>query len=380
MSRHAFVQVDLGAIAHNVEVLRDLGGSARLCAVVKADGYGHGAVEIARTAVAHGASMLGVALVDEGVVLRDHGIDAPILVLSEPPEDALREAWDRRLTPTLYHEDTVALAAEMVPRGDHWGVQVKVDTGMHRVGIHPDRVVDLAAAVVASPVLRLDGVFTHLAVADEPDRPETAHQLERFEAVVADLRAKGIDPGTVHAANSAGLIAHPGARLDMIRAGISVYGLAPSPELEGMVDLRPAMSVVSEVSHLAVVPAGDGVSYGLRHRFENDTSVAVVPIGYADGISRRMWSTGGEVLIGGTRRPIRGVVTMDQIVVELGPPGGVRGDPPVARGDEVVLLGRQAGATRTEEITAGEWAEQLGTIAYEVVCGFGPRLPRRYVR
>jgi alanine racemase len=387
VSRHAHVQVDLSAIAHNVEELCAVAGAARLCAVVKADGYGHGAVEVARTAVAHGATMLAVALVDEGAPLREAGIDAPILVLSEPPVDALRDAWELGLTPTLYHEDAVARAAEVVPGGGRWGVQLKVDTGMHRVGLVPDRVVDVAAAVVASPRLVLDGVFTHLAVADEPDRPETTAQLGRFDAVISDLRAKGIDPGTVHAANSAGLIAHPAARYAMVRAGIAVYGLAPAPRMEGMVDLRPAMSVISEVSHVAVVPAGDGVSYGLRHVFDRDTMVATVPVGYADGVSRRLWSTGGEVLIGGVRRPIRGVVTMDQLMVELGPaPGGAAGPAgahaAVARGDEVVLLGRQAGpdGVAVEEITAGEWAGHLDTIAYEVVCGFGPRLPRRYVR
>jgi len=379
--RHAEVVVDLDAVAHNVHELRSLAGSAEFCAVVKADGYGHGAVPVARAALDAGATSLAVALVEEGAALRDAGIDAPILLLSEPPVDALRDAWKLALTPTLYHEDSVEVASEVVHRHGRWGVHIKVDTGMHRVGAPPEDAVHLAAKVVSSRELVLEGVFTHLAVADEPERAETAEQLELFARVCADMRDRGIDTGTVHAANSAGLIAHPEARLDMVRCGIAMYGLAPSRDLAAMVDLRPAMSVVAEVSHFATVAAGDGVSYGLRHRFDRDTVVAVVPVGYADGVSRRLAEVGGEVLIGGHPRAMRGAVTMDQFVVEVGPAGGGPGglDPaasaaPVSCGDEVVLLGHQGGA----EVTATQWADRLGTINYEVACGFSARLPRRY--
>ena len=369
------MQIDLDAVAHNVEVLCSLAGAAELCVVVKADGYGHGAVEVARTALAHGARMLAVAFVEEGVPLREAGIDAPVLVLSEPPPDSLREAWALGLTPALYHLDAVEAAAAVVPEGARWGVQLKVDTGMHRVGLAPHEAAGVASAVVASPRLRLEGVFTHLAVADEPERPETAGQLDRFEDVLVGLRAVGVEAPLVHAANSAGLIAHPRSRLDLVRVGIAVYGLAPSPALTSMVPLRPAMSVHAEVSHVLTVPAGEGVSYGLRHVFDRDCLVAVVPLGYADGVARRLWSTGGEVLIGTRRRPIRGVVTMDQLMVELGPPGSAEAGS-VARGDPVVLLGTQG----DEEITAQEWADRLDTIAYEVVCAMALRLPREHVR
>jgi alanine racemase len=369
------VQIDLDAVAHNVAVLSALAGDAELCVVVKADGYGHGAVEVARTALDHGATRLAVAFVEEGVPLRHAGIDAPVLVLSEPPRDSLPEAWAMGLTPTLYHLDAVEAAAAVVPERARWAVQVKVDTGMHRVGAAPEEAPNVVAAIAASPRLVLEGVFTHLAVADEPDRPETSTQLDRFEATLDALREGGVVPGTVHAANSAGLIAHPRARLDMVRAGIAVYGLAPSPALAPMVELRPAMSVHAEVSHLVTVPAGEGVSYGLRHVFERDTVVAVVPLGYADGVSRRLCSTGGQVLIGGRRHPIRGVVTMDQLMVELGPPGGVEAAS-VRRGDPVVLLGSQG----DEEVAAQEWADRLGTIGYEVVCAMALRLPREHVR
>ncbi len=375
MPRHSHVQIDLDAVAHNVEVLRGLAGTAELCVVVKADGYGHGAVEVARTALDHGATRLAVAFVDEGAQLRRAGIEGSVMVLSEPSFDSLAEAWALELTPTLYHRDAVAAAAAVVPTGGRWGVQLKLDTGMHRVGAAPGEAVDLAAAVVTSPKLVLEGVFTHLAVADEPDRPETAQQLERFHHVLCDLRDAGIDPGMLHAANSAGLIAHPEARFDLVRVGIAAYGIAPSPALEGLVDLHPAMSVHAEVSHVLTVPAGEGLSYGLHDRFDSDTVVAVVPVGYADGVSRRLWCTGAEVLLGGRRHRVRGTVTMDQLMVEVGP----RGDPcaqEVARGDPVVLMGSQG----EERIGAQEWAGRLGTIAYEVVCGMALRLRREHVR
>ncbi len=367
--------IDLDAVAHNVEALRSLAGAAELCVVVKADGYGHGAVEVALTALAHGASRLAVAFVEEGVPLREAGIDAPVLVLSEPPPDSLTDAWTLGLTPSIYHLDAVEAAAAVVPEGSRWGVQLKVDTGMHRVGAAPREAPEVAAAIAASPRLSLEGVFTHLAVADEPERTETDEQLDRFDDALAELRSAGVGAPLVHAANSAGLIAHPRSRLDMVRAGIAVYGLAPSPTLAPMVALRPVMSVHAEVSHVLTVPAGEGVSYGLRHVFDDDCVVAVVPLGYADGVARRLWATGGQVLIGGRRRAIRGVVTMDQLMVEMGPPGSTDAGS-VARGDPVVLLGAQG----EEEITAQEWADRLDTIPYEVVCSMALRLHREHVR
>jgi len=369
MPRHAWVDVDLGAIRHNVSLLADLSRPAQLCAVVKAEGYGHGAVPVAKEALASGATRLGVALVEEGMTLRAAGIDAPILVLSEPPPDVMAEAHAARLTPTLYSPDGVAAAAAAAGRGERpWPVQLKVDTGMHRVGAQPDDAVALASSIVEDPSLELEATFTHLAVADEPDNPETAEQLDRYVRVIDAMTAKGIDPGLRHAANSAGLIAHTAAHFDMVRAGIAIYGIDPGPEVSGMVDLRPAMSVRTEVTLVKPVPAGDGVSYGLRHTFDDDAIVATIPLGYADGVGRRLGLVGGEVLIGGVRRPIRGVVTMDQFVVE------VTDGPAVTVGDEVIILGRQG----DEEITANEMGRWVDTIGYEVVCGFGPRIPRVY--
>ena len=216
--------------------------------------------------------------------------------------------------------------------------------------------------------LDLASVWTHCAVADEPDDPFTALQLERYEAVLHELAAAGVDVPLRHAANSAGAIAHPAARYDLVRCGIAIYGIPPAPGLAGAVPLQPAVRLATEVAFVKPVPAGDGVSYGLRHHLERDTLVATLPIGYADGVFRNLGLQRQDVLIGGRRCPMVGVVTMDQVMVDVGP------DAEVHAGDEAVLLGAQG----EERITPDEWAAQLDTIAYEVVCAIGARVERRY--
>jgi alanine racemase len=246
-------------------------------------------------------------------------------------------------------------------------VHLKIDTGMRRVGASPSEAVRLAEEVRVAG-LHLAGIFTHLAVADEPANPYTDAQLQRFDAVLAELAGSGHQPPLIHAANSAGALAHPSARRSLVRAGIAVYGIEPGPELTmAAADLRPAMSLRARVAYVKRVAAGDRISYGLHHTFDTPASVATVPIGYADGVPRRLGLTGREVLIGGRRCPIAGVVTMDQLTVDVG-------DAPVVVGDEVVLIGRQGPA----EIRAEEWARRLGTIPYEVVCGISKRVPRRH--
>lgn len=368
--RPSRVEVDLDAIAANVRTLSAHAGTP-LFAVVKADGYGHGAVPVARAALAAGAAGLAVALVEEGQALRVAGLPGRILVLSEPSPAGAAAVVAAGLECAAYSAPFVTALAEEAAAADVVvPVHLKVDTGMHRVGCQPDEVVALARSIDVAPGLRLASVWTHLAVADEPDGEAfTAQQLARHAEAVAAVEAAGIAVPERHAANSAGLIAHPGARHDLVRAGIALYGIAPSPSLADRVPLRPALRLVSAVSHVKEVAAGEAVGYGLRWAPSETTVVATVPIGYADGVRRRLGVVGAEVLIGGRRVPIAGTVSMDQITVDCGPGATV------ARGDEVVLLGRQG----DERVSAEEWAGLLDTIGYEVTCGLGPRVPRTYI-
>jgi alanine racemase len=341
-------------------------------AVVKADGYGHGAVPVAETALAAGASGLCVALVQEGVELRRAGVQGQILVLTEQPLDQVDELVAHRLTPAVCTVGAVSALVRAV--GAHrfvgYRVHVKVDTGMHRMGAQPEDVPVLLDAIAASGgALRLGGVFTHLACADEPDHPSNSAQLARLDEVVAAARAAGHRPEVVHAANSAAALALPAARHDLVRSGIALYGIVPGDGVAGLcTELRPALSLRARVSRVARVSAGSGVSYGLRTVLDRDATIVTVPVGYADGVPRRLWQT-GVMLVGGVRRPIVGVVTMDQVMLDCG-------DDDVAVGDEVVLLGRQG----DDEIRAEDWAEQLGTIGYEIVCGISRRIGRRHHR
>ncbi len=373
--RPVWAEVDLAAVRHNVGLLAGLAAPARMCVVVKAGAYGHGAVEVARAAREAGAPWLAVALVEEGAQLRDAGVDGPVLLLSEPPAEAMADVVGLGLTPTVYTEDGVAAAAaaSATTAGNPLAVHVKVDTGMHRVGATAAGAVKLALTVEERPELSLEGLWTHFPVADAPDDPFTAVQERRFAAVLGELAGFGVRPALAHACNSAGLLAHADSHHDLVRCGIAAYGVAPSPALEDRTAaLRPALALKARISLVKEVEAGEGVSYGLRFRAERPTVVATVPIGYADGVPWGLTGAGGEVLVGGRRCRIAGAVTMDQLMVDCGPSGG--GGRTVAVGDEVVLLGRQG----DEVVTAWEWAGRLGTIAYEVLTGIGARVPRVY--
>jgi alanine racemase len=358
LTRPTWAEVDLAAVGANVTALRDLVGPAEVMAVVKADGYGHGAANVARAALEAGASSLAVATGDEALALRDVGVSGRILVLSDLTPEAIDDVARHDLDLTVSTRASIEAAiAAGVSR-----LHLKVDTGMHRVGCDPVDVVDLARRCGDS----FAALWSHLAEADEPASPATARQLERFDRVVDDLVAAGISPPTVHLANSAGALAHPRARLDAVRCGIAMYGIAPSPTLANVVSLRPALSLHSRVRALRSIDAGEAVSYGGRWRAAAAARIATIPIGYADGVPRRFGLVGGEVLVRGRRCPIRGVVTMDQTMVEV--------DADVALDDEVVLIGGQG----DEHIDAWEWARLLDTIAYEIVTGIGPRVLRRY--
>jgi alanine racemase len=365
VARWAWAEIDLDAVEHNVRVLRAAVAPAEVWAVVKADGYGHGAARVASAAQRAGATGLCVALASEGVALRDAGIGGPVLVLSEQPDEELDDLVDAELIATAYTPSGLeALAAR---RRRDQPVHLKIDTGMRRVGAATDDAAAVARrARELAPWLALDGVFTHLAMADAPSDPSVARQLAAFDTSLAAVESAGGPVPRVHAANSAAALAVPASRRTLVRTGIAVYGISPGPGVDHLTaDLRPAMSLRARVSFVKRVRAGDRISYGLRHRFERDTNVATVPIGYADGVPRRAFDAGAAVLVGGRRRRVVGVVTMDQLMVDVG-------DDDVRAGDEVVLMGTQGRASQRAE----DWASVLGTIGYEVVCAVSARVPR----
>ena len=369
VNRWAWVEIDLTAIKTNVAVLVKQAGRAELWATVKANGYGHGAVEVARTALSAGARGLCVALADEAHQLRQAKIVAPILIVSEQPEVAFEQMLRDEVVATVYNEATINSYAAVAARlGVVGKVHLKVDTGMHRVGVPVASATARVEQIIAAKSLQLDGVYTHFAAADLPSHDDTAKQQRRFDDFVAELDGKKLRPKYVHTSNSAAVLRSLNAVTDIARVGIAIYGIAPSNETETVArGLRPAMSLHARVSHVQRLEAGEGVSYGLRTRLEKSANIATLPLGYADGVPRRLWSVGGEVLIGGKRCPIVGVVTMDQLMVNCG-------EIDVKIGDQAVLLGAQG----DEVISANEIATRLDTIGYEIVCGVSARVPRVY--
>ncbi|RPI25897.1 MAG: alanine racemase [Actinobacteria bacterium] len=367
--RPSWVEVDLAAVRSNVAAIADVVAPAALCAVVKADAYGHGDVPVAGAALDGGAQWLAVALVEEAARLREGGIDAPILLLSEPSPGDAAEVVALGVTPTAYRwsfATAVAVAAEAAG-ATPYEIHVKVDSGMHRVGARPEEALALVRRIADDRRLALAGIWTHFAVSEE-DTDYTAGQLKVLHSLVDSLAAEGISAPWIHAANTAAALDMAPSRLSLVRVGLGMYGLRPAPAVGDGVDLRPAMRVVSHVSYLQRLSAGERPSYGRVRALAEESTIATIPIGYADGVARRLATVGGEVLIAGKRHPFAGNITMDQIVVDVG-------DDPVSVGDQVVLLGRQG----DDAITAEEWADRLGTINYEIVCDFGPRLPRRYL-
>jgi len=363
--RPTVVEIDLEAIAHNVRLLRPPG--AELMAIVKADGYGHGDAEVAEAALDAGASRLGVSLVEEGLGLRERGIDAPILVLAEFPPGSEKEALERRLTPTVYTDEGVAGVAEAARAlGRPLSVHLKLDTGMHRVGLWPPEEAPAFVRRVLEAGLELEGLWTHFADS-ELDDAGTLDQLARFRAAADALAAEGITPGVLHAANSGATIRFPQTHLDLVRPGAAVYGVDPGAGLAEPFGLRPALSWRSAVTMVKRLPAGERLSYGGRHTLDRDATIATVPVGYDDGFPRQLEGK-ADVLIGGRRHPVAGTITMDQILVDCG-------DSSVAPGDEVVLIGAQG----DERIPVEELAERAGTIARQITTGIGERVPREYV-
>ena len=369
-NRWAWVEVDLGAIQKNVALLVKQAGKAQLWATVKANGYGHGAVQVARAALGAGATGLCVALADEAHELRQAKITAPILIVSEQPATQFEQMLRDDVVATLYNESTInSYAKTASDLGIVGKVHLKVDTGMHRVGAPVASAIARVEQINAVSSLQLDGIYTHFAAADLPSHDETDKQQQRFDNVVAELDRESLRPKYVHTSNSAAAMRVLSATTDIARVGIAIYGIAPSSELESFAkDLQPALSLHARVSHVQHLAKGEGVSYGLRTKLSQAATIATLPIGYADGIQRRLWKVGGEVLIGGKRCPIVGVVTMDQLMVNCG-------DADVQIGDHAVLIGTQD----SQSISANEVAAKLETIGYEIVCGISARVPRKYL-
>jgi alanine racemase len=362
------IEVDLGAIRSNVATFASHTGT-EVCAVVKGDGYGHGAAPVARAALEAGATRLAVALVEEGLALRRAGIDAPVLILSEPPVAAISALLDADLTPVSYRPPFLAaLDAAAEARGRDVAVHVKLDTGMGRVGAPEEEWEEVLRQAAATQRLVVEGLMTHLARADEPDEPTTAQQLDRFRRLVEAAAWLGVRPRWRHAANSAGALAHPAAALDLVRPGIGIYGLSPGMDVDAAsYGLRPALRLLTEVAYVKHVRRGTPISYGHRWVAPADGWVATLPIGYADGVPRALTNV-GEVLIDGRRRPIAGTVCMDLLMVWCGD------DRPTV-GEEVVLLGEQG----EERVRTEEWAAIANTITYEIVTQLTSRVPRSHL-
>lgn len=362
--RPTWAEIDLTAIEDNVRAIMALATPAEVMAVVKADAYGHGAIEVAKAVLAAGAGHLAVATADEGLILRQAGIDTPILVFGALLPDMAPFFVQHRLKATVVSiEAARALSTAAAPAGLRPQIHVKIDTGMGRMGVWWEKAPEFLEEIVRFPHIELEGMYTHFAAADD-DPAFTALQMDRFQRVEEAVKVRGVVVKVRHAANSAGVVNKVGTGLEYVRTGLLVYGYDPDDQVRGFV--RPALTWKSKVVSVKRIPQGTTVGYGRTYGATEDTDLAVVPVGYADGYNRRL-SGCAEVLIHGRRHAVAGRVSMDQIIVVV--------DENVQVGDEVCLLGTQGSDT----ISAQEIADTIGTIAYEVLCAIGARVPRLFV-
>lgn len=361
--------VDCAAFRHNLDAVRSyVGSGVRIMAVIKAHGYGHGMLHLAREAVGWGIMDLGVARVQEGVELRAAGFGQRTLVFESPAPRLLREAIDLELTLTVTEPAVLGMIEEEARRaGKRATVQVKVDTGMGRLGLPPEHAADLILRSARSHHVMLSGVYSHFATSEDPDRSFALQQLERFHVLLESVRRAGLEVPDHHMANSGAIIAIPESHFTMVRPGIMLYGYPPGQGMHERFPVTPVLSLVSRVAFLKDVPAGTSVSYGRRYVTGAPSRIATVPMGYGDGYSRLLTGK-AEVVIRGERYPVVGTICMDQLMVN------VTGDPRIAVGDEVIFIG----GTGAGRITAWDVAAHTGTIPYETTCALTPRVPRLY--
>ncbi|MBW4432174.1 MAG: alanine racemase [Pelatocladus maniniholoensis HA4357-MV3] len=369
-SQRAWVEIDLMALSHNVQQLRQfLSPRTQLMAVVKADAYGHGAITVAQTALQSGASWLGVATVPEGIQLREAGIKAPILILgaTHTPEQIYAIAhWE--LQPTLCSPKQALVFSNILEAINHSSpipVHVKLDTGMSRLGTNWQQACEFVQLVQSLPLLKIASVYSHLATADSHDPTVMQLQHRRFQEAIAQIKALGIKPPCLHLANSAATLSDKQLHYNMVRAGLLIYGLYPATHLRSQIELKPVLQLRARVTQVKTIAAGTGVSYSHQFIAKQEMRIAVVGIGYADGVPRNL-SNKIQVLIRGQRVQQIGTITMDQLMLDIS------ALPDIQEGEVVTLLGQDG----KQQISADDWANQLNTISWEILCGFKHRLPR----
>lgn len=368
LCQRAWVEIDLAALTHNVKQLKSiLSPQTQLMAVVKADAYGHGAIAVSQTVLQAGASWLGVATIPEGIELREAGIEAPILVLGATyTTEQVKAIAHWHLQPTICTVKQALIFSEFLATlNQSLPVHAKLDTGMSRLGTPWQEATEFVQLIQRLPNLKLASVYSHLATADSPDQTIMLEQHDKFEKAIAQIKIAGINPDRLHLANSAATLANPNLHYDLVRVGLANYGLYPAPHLQSVINLKPVMQVKARVTQVKTIEAGTGVSYGHQFVAEQQTQIAVVGIGYADGIPRNL-SNKMQVLIRGKFVPQVGSVTMDQLMLD------VSAIPDLEVGEVVTLLGKDG----ENQISADDWAEILGTISWEILCGFKHRLPR----
>ena len=368
LTRWSWVEIDRGALRRNTRAYKNLLDSRqRLCCVVKADAYGHGAVECAKIMYSAGADMFAVATVNEGVELRQGGITKPILILSEPPIEAIPTLLEFDIMPSVYTSDFALAYGECaVAAGKVGKYHLAIETGMNRIGVHYTQVLDFVRGISFHRGIQCDGVFTHFATADEPSGWDYKLQCQRFTEAVQAIKDAGFECGIVHCANTPSSMLDPSMHFDMIRAGVGLYGMQPC-ELSGRVmQLDPVMSVHARVTRVAHPAMGEGVGYGFTYRVPRTrVQICTLPIGYADGLARHFSNGGGEVVINGHRCPIIGNICMDACMIDVT-------DTDAHEGDSVIIFG--------EELPVSELSDKLKTIPYEILTSISPRVKRVYYR